>query len=149
MLAIFGTVIIFIIWLPVKLIKWAAPDFLPYQVFAISDEPLNHVSLELVTLQGIFWMLIIYFIVILSTIVRIKIYSIFTNITWTNSYQNCSENIDSALGWSHRICFGSSRLFTWRKNLAQFWWSYWWARCWRSRIFETSAARWARKSGTW
>ena len=29
-----------------------SPDFLPYRVFAISDEPLNHVSLELVTLQG-------------------------------------------------------------------------------------------------
>ena len=27
------------------------PNFLPYRVFAISDEPLNHVSLELVTLQ--------------------------------------------------------------------------------------------------
>ena len=52
MLAIFGTVIVFIIWLPVKFIKWTAPNFLPYQVFAISDEPLNHVSLELVTLQG-------------------------------------------------------------------------------------------------
>jgi len=51
MLALFGVVLVFIVYVPVKFIKWAEPDFLPYRVFAISDEPLNHVSLELVTLQ--------------------------------------------------------------------------------------------------
>ena len=54
MLALFGVVLVFIVYVPVKFIKWAEPDFLPYRVFAISDEPLNHVSLELVTLQGEF-----------------------------------------------------------------------------------------------
>ena len=52
MLTLFGTIIVFIVWIPVKFIKMVSPDFLPYRVFAISDEPLNHVSLELVTLQG-------------------------------------------------------------------------------------------------
>ena len=52
MLTLFGTIIVFIVWIPVKFIKFVSPDFLPYRVFAISDEPLNHVSLELVTLQG-------------------------------------------------------------------------------------------------
>jgi E3 ubiquitin-protein ligase MARCH6 len=51
MLTLFGTIIVFIVWIPVKFIKMVSPDFLPYRVFAISDEPLNHVSLELVTLQ--------------------------------------------------------------------------------------------------
>lgn len=51
MLALFGVVLVFIVYVPVKYIKWCQPDFLPYRVFAISDEPLNHVSLELVTLQ--------------------------------------------------------------------------------------------------
>lgn len=51
MLTLFGTIIVFIVWIPVKFIKMVHPDFLPYRVFAISDEPLNHVSLELVTLQ--------------------------------------------------------------------------------------------------
>jgi len=51
MLALFGVVLVFIVYVPVKFIKWVEPDFLPYRVFAISDEPLNHVSLELVTLQ--------------------------------------------------------------------------------------------------
>ena len=54
MLALFGVVLVFIVYVPVKFIKWCQPDFLPYRVFAISDEPLNHVSLELVTLQGQF-----------------------------------------------------------------------------------------------
>ena len=55
MLALFGVVLVFIVYVPVKFIKWVEPDFLPYRVFAISDEPLNHVSLELVTLQGELW----------------------------------------------------------------------------------------------
>ncbi|CBY09884.1 unnamed protein product [Oikopleura dioica] len=50
-ISVFGLSIFFIIAVPVKFIKWTVPDFLPYRVFAISDEPLNHVSLELVTLQ--------------------------------------------------------------------------------------------------
>ena len=48
---VFGSVILLIVWVPVKVLKFVSPDFLPYRVFAISDEPLNHVSLELVTLQ--------------------------------------------------------------------------------------------------
>ena len=48
---VFGSIIVLIVWIPVKFLKWSMPDFLPYRVFAISDEPLNHVSLELVTLQ--------------------------------------------------------------------------------------------------
>ena len=52
MIAMFGITIYFMVWLPVTFIKWASTDFLPYRVFVISEEPLNHVSLELVTLQG-------------------------------------------------------------------------------------------------
>ena len=87
MLALFGVVLVFIVYVPVKFIKWVEPDFLPYRVFAISDEPLNHVSLELVTLQGK-----------AKVFSQKVIFSFSTDATGTDAYQNFPEGANSALG---------------------------------------------------
>merc|ERR1719447_2170269 len=100
MLTLFGTIIVFIVWIPVKFIKMVSPDFLPYRVFAISDEPLNHVSLELVTLQVFLPTLLeqTHIKIFLKTVIRL----------WAESW----------------IYFGFTRIFTWRKNLEKFRRSY-------------------------
>ncbi|XP_015434082.1 PREDICTED: E3 ubiquitin-protein ligase MARCH6 [Dufourea novaeangliae] len=50
---IFGTAILLMIWLPVKLLKWAWPGFLPYTVTVQSEAQVSEFSLELLLLQVI------------------------------------------------------------------------------------------------
>ncbi|XP_066593541.1 E3 ubiquitin-protein ligase MARCHF6 [Prorops nasuta] len=50
---IFGTVILLMLWLPVKLLRWAWPGFLPYTVTVPSEAQVSELSLELLLLQVI------------------------------------------------------------------------------------------------
>lgn len=50
---IFGTAVLFMLWLPIRLIKSLLPGFLPYAVAVHSDAPVSELSLELLLLQVI------------------------------------------------------------------------------------------------
>ncbi|XP_076235400.1 membrane-associated ring finger (C3HC4) 6 [Calliopsis andreniformis] len=50
---IFGTAILLMLWLPVKLLRWAWPGFLPYTVTVQSEAQVSELSLELLLLQVI------------------------------------------------------------------------------------------------
>ncbi|KOX79197.1 E3 ubiquitin-protein ligase MARCH6 [Melipona quadrifasciata] len=50
---IFGTAILLMLWLPVKLLRWAWPGFLPYTVTIQSEAQISELSLELLLLQVI------------------------------------------------------------------------------------------------
>lgn len=49
----FGTAILLMLWLPVKLLRWAWPGFLPYTVTVQSEAQVSELSLELLLLQVI------------------------------------------------------------------------------------------------
>ncbi|KAG7209966.1 hypothetical protein KM043_011555 [Ampulex compressa] len=49
----FGTAILLMVWLPIKLLRWAWPGFLPYTVTVQSETQINELSLELLLLQVI------------------------------------------------------------------------------------------------
>ncbi|XP_071958271.1 E3 ubiquitin-protein ligase MARCHF6-like [Antedon mediterranea] len=48
---VFGSVVLLMLWLPVSLIKYLFPLFLPYHVQLSSDAPVSELSLELLLLQ--------------------------------------------------------------------------------------------------
>lgn len=48
---IFGTAVLFMLWLPIRVIKAALPGFLPYAVSVHAEAPVNELSLELLLLQ--------------------------------------------------------------------------------------------------
>ncbi|XP_046484590.1 E3 ubiquitin-protein ligase MARCH6 [Neodiprion pinetum] len=50
---IFGTVVLLVLWLPVKLLRWGWPGFLPYTVTVQSEAQVSELSLELLLLQVI------------------------------------------------------------------------------------------------
>ncbi|XP_012259936.2 E3 ubiquitin-protein ligase MARCHF6 [Athalia rosae] len=50
---IFGTVVLLMLWLPVKILRWAWPGFLPYTVTVQSEAQVSELSLELLLLQVI------------------------------------------------------------------------------------------------
>ncbi|CAL7941203.1 unnamed protein product [Xylocopa violacea] len=49
----FGTAILLMLWLPVKLLRWAWPGFLPYTVTIQSETQVSELSLELLLVQVI------------------------------------------------------------------------------------------------
>lgn len=50
-LVTFGTTVLLMVWLPVRIIEKTIPGFLPYYVMISSDTPVSELSLELVLLQ--------------------------------------------------------------------------------------------------
>ncbi|XP_060802474.1 E3 ubiquitin-protein ligase MARCHF6 [Amyelois transitella] len=50
---IFGTAVLFMLWLPIRVIKYVIPGFLPYAVAVHTEAPVNELSLELLLLQVI------------------------------------------------------------------------------------------------
>uniref|UniRef100_A0A8C5F7T3 RING-type E3 ubiquitin transferase n=1 Tax=Gadus morhua TaxID=8049 RepID=A0A8C5F7T3_GADMO len=48
---VFGSIVLLMLWLPVRLIKLLLPLFLPYNVMLYSDAPVSELSLELLLLQ--------------------------------------------------------------------------------------------------
>lgn len=52
-LVLFGSTVLVMMWLPVKLIKKIFPNFLPYHVVLTNDTPVSELSLELLLLQVI------------------------------------------------------------------------------------------------
>lgn len=50
---IFGTAILLMLWLPVRILRWAWPGFLPYTVTVQSEAQVSELSLELLLLQVI------------------------------------------------------------------------------------------------
>ncbi|VVC96338.1 unnamed protein product [Leptidea sinapis] len=50
---VFGTAVLFMLWLPIRLIKYVLPGFLPYAVAVHTEAPVNELSLELLLLQVI------------------------------------------------------------------------------------------------
>uniref|UniRef100_A0A3B3DFF2 RING-type E3 ubiquitin transferase n=1 Tax=Oryzias melastigma TaxID=30732 RepID=A0A3B3DFF2_ORYME len=48
---VFGSIVLLMLWLPIKLIKVMLPNFLPYNVMLYSDAPVSELSLELLLLQ--------------------------------------------------------------------------------------------------
>lgn len=48
---VFGTAVLFMLWLPIRVIKYVLPGFLPYAVAVHTDAPVNELSLELLLLQ--------------------------------------------------------------------------------------------------
>ncbi|KAK9527832.1 hypothetical protein VZT92_014357 [Zoarces viviparus] len=48
---VFGSIVLLMLWLPVRLIKLLMPTFLPYNVMLYSDAPVSELSLELLLLQ--------------------------------------------------------------------------------------------------
>nr|XP_032520336.1 E3 ubiquitin-protein ligase MARCH6 [Danaus plexippus plexippus] len=50
---VFGTAVLFMLWLPIRVIKYVLPGFLPYAVAVHTDAPVNELSLELLLLQVI------------------------------------------------------------------------------------------------
>ncbi|KAG8180464.1 hypothetical protein JTE90_001997 [Oedothorax gibbosus] len=50
-LVTFGTTILLVVWLPIRIIEKVAPGFLPYHVMLSSEMPYSELSLELVLLQ--------------------------------------------------------------------------------------------------
>ncbi|XP_026325179.1 E3 ubiquitin-protein ligase MARCH6 [Hyposmocoma kahamanoa] len=50
---IFGIAVLFMLWLPIRVIKYVLPGFLPYAVAVHTEAPVNELSLELLLLQVI------------------------------------------------------------------------------------------------
>ncbi|XP_015110584.1 E3 ubiquitin-protein ligase MARCH6 isoform X2 [Diachasma alloeum] len=50
---IFGTAILLMLWLPVRILRWAWPGFLPYTVTVQTEAQVSELSLELLLLQVI------------------------------------------------------------------------------------------------
>ncbi|XP_031563606.1 E3 ubiquitin-protein ligase MARCH6-like [Actinia tenebrosa] len=50
-LVVFGTTVLLMMFLPVSLLKWCIPSFLPYNVQLSSEAPVSELSLELLLLQ--------------------------------------------------------------------------------------------------
>ncbi|XP_071785364.1 E3 ubiquitin-protein ligase MARCHF6-like [Asterias amurensis] len=48
---VFGSVVLLVLWLPVTIIKYLFPSFLPYHIHLSSDSPVSELSLELLLLQ--------------------------------------------------------------------------------------------------
>ncbi|MGH0145319.1 UNVERIFIED_CONTAM: hypothetical protein FKN15_049206 [Acipenser sinensis] len=48
---VFGSIVLLMLWLPIRIIKQILPDFLPYNVMLYSDAPVSELSLELLLLQ--------------------------------------------------------------------------------------------------
>ncbi|XP_010892361.3 E3 ubiquitin-protein ligase MARCH6 isoform X2 [Esox lucius] len=48
---VFGSIVLLMLWLPVRMIKLLLPAFLPYNVMLYSDAPVSELSLELLLLQ--------------------------------------------------------------------------------------------------
>ncbi|CAH0563508.1 unnamed protein product [Brassicogethes aeneus] len=50
---IFGSAVLLMLWLPIRLLKWLLPTFLPYRVSLNDETQINELSLELLLLQVI------------------------------------------------------------------------------------------------
>ncbi|XP_045477854.1 E3 ubiquitin-protein ligase MARCHF6 [Harmonia axyridis] len=50
---IFGSAVLLMLWLPIRIIKWLLPNFLPYSVYLNNETQVNELSLELMLLQVI------------------------------------------------------------------------------------------------
>ncbi|XP_011915875.1 PREDICTED: E3 ubiquitin-protein ligase MARCH6 isoform X2 [Cercocebus atys] len=48
---VFGSIVLLMLWLPIRIIKSVLPHFLPYNVMLYSDAPVSELSLELLLLQ--------------------------------------------------------------------------------------------------
>ncbi|KAM4595899.1 E3 ubiquitin-protein ligase MARCHF6-like [Polymixia lowei] len=48
---VFGSIVLLMLWLPIRIIKLLLPAFLPYNVMLYSDAPVSELSLELLLLQ--------------------------------------------------------------------------------------------------
>ncbi|XP_058535962.1 E3 ubiquitin-protein ligase MARCHF6 [Ochotona princeps] len=48
---VFGSIVLLMLWLPIRVIKSLLPHFLPYNVMLYSDAPVSELSLELLLLQ--------------------------------------------------------------------------------------------------
>ncbi|XP_066577562.1 E3 ubiquitin-protein ligase MARCHF6 [Amia ocellicauda] len=48
---VFGSIVLLMLWLPIRIIKHILPYFLPYNVMLYSDAPVSELSLELLLLQ--------------------------------------------------------------------------------------------------
>uniref|UniRef100_A0AAZ1XQG1 E3 ubiquitin-protein ligase MARCHF6 n=1 Tax=Oreochromis aureus TaxID=47969 RepID=A0AAZ1XQG1_OREAU len=48
---VFGSIVLLMLWLPIRIIKLLFPNFLPYNVMLYSDAPVSELSLELLLLQ--------------------------------------------------------------------------------------------------
>uniref|UniRef100_W5N7T3 E3 ubiquitin-protein ligase MARCHF6 n=1 Tax=Lepisosteus oculatus TaxID=7918 RepID=W5N7T3_LEPOC len=48
---VFGSIVLLMLWLPIRIIKHILPNFLPYNVMLYSDAPVSELSLELLLLQ--------------------------------------------------------------------------------------------------
>uniref|UniRef100_A0A667WZN7 E3 ubiquitin-protein ligase MARCHF6 n=1 Tax=Myripristis murdjan TaxID=586833 RepID=A0A667WZN7_9TELE len=48
---VFGSIVLLMLWLPIRIIKVLFPAFLPYNVMLYSDAPVSELSLELLLLQ--------------------------------------------------------------------------------------------------
>ncbi|KAM5156901.1 E3 ubiquitin-protein ligase MARCHF6 isoform 4-T4 [Mantella aurantiaca] len=48
---VFGSIVLLMLWLPIRIIKDLLPTFLPYNVMLYSDAPVSELSLELLLLQ--------------------------------------------------------------------------------------------------
>ncbi|XP_048867137.1 E3 ubiquitin-protein ligase MARCHF6 [Brienomyrus brachyistius] len=48
---VFGSIVLLMLWLPIRIIKQVLPSFLPYNVMLYSDAPVSELSLELLLLQ--------------------------------------------------------------------------------------------------
>uniref|UniRef100_A0A8C5L8J2 RING-type E3 ubiquitin transferase n=1 Tax=Jaculus jaculus TaxID=51337 RepID=A0A8C5L8J2_JACJA len=48
---VFGSIVLLMLWLPIRIIKSLLPNFLPYNVMLYSDAPVSELSLELLLLQ--------------------------------------------------------------------------------------------------
>uniref|UniRef100_A0A4W5M466 E3 ubiquitin-protein ligase MARCHF6 n=1 Tax=Hucho hucho TaxID=62062 RepID=A0A4W5M466_9TELE len=48
---VFGSIVLLMLWLPIRMIKLLLPAFLPYNVMLYSDAPVSELSLELLLLQ--------------------------------------------------------------------------------------------------
>lgn len=48
---VFGSIVLLMLWLPIRIIKLFCPAFLPYNVMLYSDAPVSELSLELLLLQ--------------------------------------------------------------------------------------------------
>ncbi|XP_018121618.1 E3 ubiquitin-protein ligase MARCH6 isoform X3 [Xenopus laevis] len=48
---VFGSIVLLMLWLPIRIIKYMLPTFLPYNVMLYSDAPVSELSLELLLLQ--------------------------------------------------------------------------------------------------
>uniref|UniRef100_A0A8C3LM77 E3 ubiquitin-protein ligase MARCHF6 n=1 Tax=Chrysolophus pictus TaxID=9089 RepID=A0A8C3LM77_CHRPC len=48
---VFGSIVLLMLWLPIRIIKYLLPNFLPYNVMLYSDAAVSELSLELLLLQ--------------------------------------------------------------------------------------------------